>query len=321
MASSPLPQSDSDERTSLMSSIQGTSTASFPLLDEPRNRRSNHNPLWHDDEEQQQNTSPSGQMQLLRFNPTPEVTHLRIFDDRAGRSLKAIIKQPTLLITTGSSFSASISESRSVSGNNSDEWHFVLCNGIEGWARLGSNIHDEDSTARNRGQVFPVTRVRRYRRYEEWQGKNRFLCGGRVMLGSDADFFYFTNALYIAPSILFLAIVLPQSRHFVFSMVVVCLMCYTCFTACRSSLCLCFFTASQTCGSLQLLNPAYFAAIHPTLRCVCFIRQFRYRCLTAIRPLCRSLQRRRLRSYGSTAPHVISTDLLEQSTALHVITA
>ena len=52
-----------------------------------------------------------------------------------------------------------------------------------------------------------------YKRYEEWKGNNNFIFDGRVILGSDARFFVFTNILILLPSILFLTNVAPKMKH------------------------------------------------------------------------------------------------------------
>jgi hypothetical protein len=59
------------------------------------------------------------------------------------------------------------------------------------------------------GVLSCLKEVSSYRRYETWRGNNTFLWKGKFMLGSDANFFYFTNVLIAAPSALFVAMVCP----------------------------------------------------------------------------------------------------------------
>jgi len=49
-----------------------------------------------------------------------------------------------------------------------------------------------------------------FRATEGWMGNHVFLCRGKVMLGSDAPLFFFTNALIVMALILHFTIVLPH---------------------------------------------------------------------------------------------------------------
>lgn len=65
-----------------------------------------------------------------------------------------------------------------------------------------------------RGQVLScLTEVRSYRQYEAWRGNNTFWCKGRVMLGSDAKFFVFTNFFLVVPAVVFAVLVVPLLHH------------------------------------------------------------------------------------------------------------
>ncbi|CAM9611468.1 unnamed protein product, partial [Choristocarpus tenellus] len=48
-----------------------------------------------------------------------------------------------------------------------------------------------------------LSECNQYRRYEEWGGYNRFFCGGRVMLGSDANWFMGSNLILTIPFAVF----------------------------------------------------------------------------------------------------------------------
>jgi hypothetical protein len=67
-------------------------------------------------------------------------------------------------------------------------WSKIHCCGVDGWICISDN-HADSRT---------FVRVEKIARYQNWQGNNRFFCGGRIMVGSDAHILLLNNALMIA---------------------------------------------------------------------------------------------------------------------------
>jgi hypothetical protein len=122
---------------------------------------------------------------LYLFTPTKTIPRLRLFDGHDLRaSLKSIIRRETLLVLTESN----------------GDWHYILCQEFEGWCQFSLN----DSKVR---QALKPTQE--YPRYLEWKGDNVFLCGGKLMFGSDFNFFVFTNILFIISCMAYFIFVVP----------------------------------------------------------------------------------------------------------------
>jgi palmitoyltransferase ZDHHC9/14/18 len=85
-----------------------------------------------------------------------------------------------------------------------DEWHYVLCNELEGWCRL-------DRAAFESGGILKSLDT--YYRFLEWSGNNQFFCNGKVMVGSDFNFFLGTNILFIMPTLVFFIFVIPEMDY------------------------------------------------------------------------------------------------------------
>ena len=81
----------------------------------------------------------------------------------------------------------------------SGDWILVSVGGRSGWAR-------KRRTTSAGGFVV----ARRFQGTEGWMGNHVFLLGGRLMLGSDAPLFFFTNALLIVSVALYLVVLLPK---------------------------------------------------------------------------------------------------------------
>jgi hypothetical protein len=80
------------------------------------------------------------------------------------------------------------------------DWILVSVGGRSGWARK------RRSTTAGGGFVV----ARQFQGTEGWMGNHVFLLQGRLMLGSDAPLFFFTNALLIIGVGLYLMVLLPK---------------------------------------------------------------------------------------------------------------
>jgi DHHC palmitoyltransferase len=122
---------------------------------------------------------------VYRFIPTSRLLKMRLFTDPKDESaLKAIIRRKSILI---------ISESIG-------DWRYVTVSGFTGWTRIpGEFLFNEKC----------FQEIDEFRRYEDWRGNNYFFFEGRMMMGSDAKFFAFTNLMIALPSILFFYYVTP----------------------------------------------------------------------------------------------------------------
>lgn len=123
---------------------------------------------------------------LYLFTPTKTIPRLRLFDGNHLRaSLKCIIRRETLLVLTES---------------KEDNWHYILCQEYEGWCQFSLS----DSKVRE-----ALKPTQEYPRYLEWKGDNVFLCRGKLMLGSDFNFFIFTNILFVISCVAYFIFVVP----------------------------------------------------------------------------------------------------------------
>lgn len=72
---------------------------------------------------------------------------------------------------------------------------------------LGSSMSAHAAATSQQGSFEPAPT---FRATEGWMGNHHFLCKGRVMLGSDAPLFFFTNALLVVSMALYYIIVVPH---------------------------------------------------------------------------------------------------------------
>jgi len=119
----------------------------------------------------------------------------------------------------------------------SGEWILVSVGGRSGWARkkffrevntcstrsvqsaktplspysstmsLGSSMSARAAATSQQGSFEPAPT---FRATEGWMGNHHFLCKGKVMLGSDAPLFFFTNALLVVSMALYYIFVVPH---------------------------------------------------------------------------------------------------------------
>ncbi len=109
----------------------------------------------------------------------------------------------------------------------SGRWILVSVGGRSGWARRSevhqlqnsdNNSHRHRSYLNNNlpsapslGEEPPTFKLAtKFHVKEGWMGNQVFLCNGEVMLGSDAQLFYITNAILLVAIILHFGIVLPH---------------------------------------------------------------------------------------------------------------
>jgi palmitoyltransferase ZDHHC9/14/18 len=122
---------------------------------------------------------------VFKFSPTRSLSKIRVYDDKSVHAaLRAILRRRSLVVV--------ISRDR--------EWWHISVHGVEGYAHVPNWTPDNDA----------LKEVEFFNGYEEWKGSNTFLCKGRMIMGSDANFFFFTNALIIAPSLICFVFVLPS---------------------------------------------------------------------------------------------------------------
>jgi hypothetical protein len=125
---------------------------------------------------------------VYRFHPSPEIPKLVILSAMGGANstVKAVVRRESILIVT----------------DHLGEWWDISCSGFQGWVKLPDAIE--------KGAFRPVDS---FRRYEDWRGNNYFFCWGRIMMGSDAKLFGFSNFLIIVPSLSFFFFVVPRLPH------------------------------------------------------------------------------------------------------------
>ena len=85
----------------------------------------------------------------------------------------------------------------------SGDWILVSVGGRSGWARRRRKV----------GDVGNFRMVKDFKAIEGWMGNHIFACGGKLMLGSDAPLFLFTNALIIIGVLVDLVLLLPQETN------------------------------------------------------------------------------------------------------------
>jgi hypothetical protein len=116
----------------------------------------------------------------------------------------------------------------------SGRWILVSVGGRSGWARRSelhrvvhnsstsdnnnhhrSYLNDNLSSGPSLGEEPPTFQLAtKFHAKEGWMGNQVFLCNGKVMLGSDAQLFYITNAILLAAITLHFGIVLPHLIKF-----------------------------------------------------------------------------------------------------------
>jgi hypothetical protein len=101
---------------------------------------------------------------LYRFTPHFNHHALILYASRDSSMMRKVITKKALLVVTD--------QSRA-------DWWFVHHQGVSGWISMSRDMLDS--------QV--ITRARTCKRYEDWQGRNYFVCGGKGVLGGDAKFF------------------------------------------------------------------------------------------------------------------------------------
>jgi len=72
---------------------------------------------------------------------------------------------------------------------------------------LGSTMSAHAAATSQQGSFEPAAT---FRATEGWMGNHHFLCKGKIMLGSDAPLFFFTNALLVISMALYYIIVVPH---------------------------------------------------------------------------------------------------------------
>lgn len=82
-------------------------------------------------------------------------------------------------------------------------WRYIHCSGFNGWINVS-----EDQKGSNIFVPAPT-----FRRYQNWKGNNNFLFNGKIMLGSDARSFIFTNFMIALVSFLFFWHIAPAAPH------------------------------------------------------------------------------------------------------------
>jgi DHHC palmitoyltransferase len=84
--------------------------------------------------------------------------------------------------------------------DRSGDWILVSVGGRSGWARK----------RRTNTAVGGFVLARQFQGFESWTGNHMFLCGGKIMMGSDGPLFLFTNVLLIGGVALYLFWLLPK---------------------------------------------------------------------------------------------------------------
>ena len=109
----------------------------------------------------------------------------------------------------------------------SGRWILVSVGGRSGWARRSevrqvqnsdknnhhrqSYLNNNLSSATSLGEEPPTFKLAtKFHVREGWMGNQVFLCNGKIMLGSDAQLFYITNAILLMAITLHFGIVLPH---------------------------------------------------------------------------------------------------------------
>jgi len=95
-------------------------------------------------------------------------------------------------------------------------WILVSVGGRSGWARRSNagnnNPHQNQSSSTMQPSSQPGTFVPAdtFKATEGWMGNHIFLCGGKLMLGSDAPLFFFTNLMLFTGVLIHFLVILPK---------------------------------------------------------------------------------------------------------------
>ena len=126
---------------------------------------------------------------VYKYIPSNDYPKLRLLSDPMNNKnvihLKAIIRRITIIAVV----------------DKENDWWKVVCSGHEGWIQVLPAMLEK-------GVLTPVFKLRLY---EDWRGNNYFFLDGRIMMGSDAKLFGFTQFLLFIPSFLFFNYVLTKS--------------------------------------------------------------------------------------------------------------
>ena len=174
------PEQQADELTSLLQQQQDDML--HPLPDQP--------PSAHDFYFTSNN--PSVQ-RYYRFTATP-ITPIVALHKKPGAGNGA-------MVTSG--VTGLLRRSAVVPSHGTDstgDWILVSVGGRSGWAR--KKLPEQHFSGFALADTFTAA--------EGWMGNHAFLCKGKIMLGSDAPSFFFTNLLLLAGYVLHFAIVMPR---------------------------------------------------------------------------------------------------------------
>jgi len=131
-------------------------------------------------------------LRLYHFTPTPNILSklLIFYDSYVDSGCKSVLTSPVWVIID-------------VNKNPNNSWYYISSLNTYGWANIPPDIFEQRS-------IF--TPKAYYREHEIWNGQNYFLCNGRIMLGSDAYFFFLTNVIIALPSMIYFSILSRRSR-------------------------------------------------------------------------------------------------------------
>jgi hypothetical protein len=175
---------------------------------------------------QHKSTSLFVEGSLFRFLPSRQLSQLLVYNspDLAQRYIGAIREQTLIMVLERKGL-----------------FSLINVRGLEGWIHLSPQFLENTSifapisvmTANpqclfatpvdganqslycqviNRTAASPQTGAY-YWRFEDWHGKNTFLCQGRLMIGKDDKFFYSLCLGMVAILFPFLSLIIPQLPH------------------------------------------------------------------------------------------------------------
>eukprot|EP00521_Asterionellopsis_glacialis_P007439 CAMPEP_0195290462 /NCGR_PEP_ID=MMETSP0707-20130614/6316_1 /TAXON_ID=33640 /ORGANISM="Asterionellopsis glacialis, Strain CCMP134" /LENGTH=660 /DNA_ID=CAMNT_0040350593 /DNA_START=255 /DNA_END=2237 /DNA_ORIENTATION=+ len=91
-------------------------------------------------------------------------------------------------------------------------WILVSVGGRSGWARRNVDPHHnrQQHQQQQQGAFVPADT---FKATEGWMGNHVFLCGGKLMLGSDTPLFFVTNGMLIAGAMIHFLVILPTLQE------------------------------------------------------------------------------------------------------------
>jgi hypothetical protein len=101
---------------------------------------------------------------LYRFTPKFNFYGLVLYATSDCSVIQKVITKSALIVVTD---------------QTKPDWWFVYHQGVSGWVNITADMLSSKA----------VERVSTCKAYEDWSGRNYFLCNGRFILGSDAKFF------------------------------------------------------------------------------------------------------------------------------------